>query len=104
MIIKIIDESSDDVTPIEQYQNIFNSISERKDTIYVSFANVKSCSVYFIDSVIGNLYRNIDNKILEKRLRIVSESSGDAIRIKRIIKDIQNPTNVVIDIDNIKYH
>lgn len=47
MIIKIIDESSDDVTPIEQYQNIFNAISERKDIIYVSFANVKSCSVSY---------------------------------------------------------
>ncbi len=104
MIIKIIDESSEDVTAIDQYQNIFNAINERKDTIYVSFANVKSCSVSFIDTIIGNLYRNIDNKILEKRLRIVSEASGDAIRIKRIIKGIQNPTNVVIDIDNIKYH
>lgn len=55
MIIKIIDESSDDLTAIDQYQNIFNAINERKDTIYVSFANVKSCSVSFIDTIIGNL-------------------------------------------------
>jgi len=65
------------------YKNINNALSSGKQVI--SFQNVQMLTSAFLNTAIGQLYRDFSEEEIKKNVKVVQLTPSDAILLKRVI-------------------